>query len=119
MVTCALGETVSGMSELRLTPGDAVADAHVIELPAGATPDPERLGAALVTATDALRVESVQEGGPAARAGLEAGDLVTAIAGAPTAGARQLAAFAYLSLAPGRVELTVRRGGEELALRLP
>jgi hypothetical protein len=119
MVTCALGETVSGMSELRLTPGDAVADAHVIELPAGATPDPERLGAALVTATDALRVESVQEGGPAARAGLETGDLVTAIAGAPTAGARQLAAFAYLSLAPGRVELTVRRGGEELALRLP
>jgi hypothetical protein len=85
--------------QLRLAPGDAVAEAHVIEIPAGARPDPERLGTALVPAVDALRVESVQEGGPA--------------------GARQPAALGYLSLAPGRVELTVRRGGEELALRLP
>nr|WP_316629534.1 trypsin-like peptidase domain-containing protein [uncultured Brevundimonas sp.] len=73
-------------------------------------------GAALRNQDGGAQVVSVQAGSAAAQADLTAGDVVTAIAGAPVADAR--AAAAALQTASGAVELTITRGGERQALTL-
>ena len=62
------------------------------------------------------QVTAVAAGSPAARAELTAGDMITAIAGAPVADAR--AAATALQGASGSVEATVLRNGETLNLTL-
>jgi hypothetical protein len=87
--------------------------------------DPDRLGAQLAPesewppeASRGLRVEAVAPGSPAARAGLEPGDLIVAVAGDTAAGARQYAAAIHLDQASGRIPVTVLRGGEEIELAI-
>ncbi|HTI32103.1 MAG TPA: trypsin-like peptidase domain-containing protein [Miltoncostaea sp.] len=64
------------------------------------------------TGTAGAAVGAVTEGGPAARAGLKAGDVVTAIDGKPITGSADLVA-AIAAKAPGdQITLTVRRGGD-------
>jgi hypothetical protein len=91
----------------------------------GGPSDPERLGAQLAAesewppeASRGLRVEEVAPGSPAAVAGLELGDLIVAVTGDTTAGARLYAAAIQLHHASGRIPLTVLREGEELELAI-
>jgi putative serine protease PepD len=61
-------------------------------------------------------VGAVTPGGPAERAGLEAGDVVTAIDRAPITGSAELVA-AIAAKAPGdRIALTVRRGSDTVEI---
>ncbi|GAW42059.1 Periplasmic serine endoprotease DegP precursor [Brevundimonas sp. SH203] len=73
-------------------------------------------GAALRNQDGGAQVVSVQAGSAAAQADLTAGDVVTAVAGAPVADAR--AAATALQGAGGAVELTITRGGERQTLTL-
>jgi S1-C subfamily serine protease len=57
------------------------------------------------------RLESVSDGGPADKAGLQAGDLVTAIEGRPMTTEGALAAAVAARKPSDRVTVTVRRGG--------
>ncbi|HXT20751.1 MAG TPA: diguanylate cyclase [Thermoanaerobaculia bacterium] len=74
-----------------------------------------RLGVILGEATPGLELESVSEGGPAARAGLQAGDRVLAVNGNAIAdeGGYQIAAR---KLPAGKVPFLVQRGGQRLVL---
>ena len=73
-----------------------------------------RLGAALADAPDAVAVDVVVPGSPAARGGLAPGDSVTAIDGTPVLDAAALRA-AVAAVAPGtRYILTVGRGAGEV-----
>jgi putative serine protease PepD len=75
------------------------------------------LGVSLADATDnngtpLARVQSVVAGGPAAKAGIQAGDIIVAVGDQKTAGA-QAAIAAIRSHQPGQqVTVTVLRGGE-------
>ncbi len=63
------------------------------------------------------RIGSVTAGGPAARAGLEAGDEIVAVDGRPVADFDALARM--IRVAPGKqLELTVRRAGEQRAVQV-
>ena len=63
-------------------------------------------------------VDETQPGGPAARAGLRPGDVVTAVDGKPVASARDLARFVG-DLAPGKeAALAVRRDGRDETVRV-
>jgi len=76
------------------------------------------LGVSLADATDSngtslARVQSVLPGGPAAKAGIKAGDIIVAVGDQKTAGA-QAAIAAIRSHQPGqRVDITVLRGTEQ------
>lgn len=61
-------------------------------------------------------VTAVEGGSPAASAGLAAGDIVTAVAGAPVSDIRSLAAAFEARTEP--VEITVTRGGETVMITL-
>jgi S1-C subfamily serine protease len=73
-------------------------------------------GATLRDQDGGAQVTAVSAGSPAAQAELSAGDVITAIAGAPIADAR--AAATALQGASGSVETTVLRNGETLSLTL-
>jgi putative serine protease PepD len=74
------------------------------------------VGTTQSTGTTGARVGSVVAGGPAASAGLKAGDIVTAIDGKQINGSSDLVA-AIAGHHPGdRMELTVRRGSSTLTL---
>ena len=73
-------------------------------------------GATLRDQDGGAQITAVAAGSPAAQAELTAGDVITAIAGAPVADAR--AAATALQGASGSVEATVLRNGETLNLTL-
>jgi hypothetical protein len=58
-------------------------------------------------------VDAVQEGSPAALAGIRAGDEVIAVAGRRAEGLRMLAIHKLLCAAEGRLAITVRREGQD------
>jgi S1-C subfamily serine protease len=98
-------------------PIDLVAD-ELDNLAAGQTVEHAYLGVSTTESTGATGalVGSVASGGPAASAGVKAGDVVTSIDGKRITGSSDLVA-AIADRAPGdRVELTVRRGSETLTL---
>ena len=73
-------------------------------------------GAALRNQDSGAQVVSVQAGSAAAQADLTAGDLITAVDGAPVADARAVATA--LQSASGATALTVSRGGETQTVTL-
>ena len=76
-----------------------------------------RLGRAL-GAEGGLLVDDVEIGGIADRAGIAAGDILTAVDGTPIAGAGSLAFLVERALPYGRAELTVARAAATVALVL-
>jgi carboxyl-terminal processing protease len=69
------------------------------------------IGASVLPARGGLEVMDTQAGGPAARAGVRAGDLIVAIDGAPTAGESiERAALHVIGATGTPVALTIRRG---------
>jgi S1-C subfamily serine protease len=123
---------VLGINTLRLgdrfalaQPAGASFQALVARLAAGESPSRRRLGVALAPAhvarrlrrsvglpeRDGLLVRGVEEGSPAAQAGIEAGDLLVAAAGTPLGTADDL--FAALEAAEATLALTVVRGTDE------
>jgi putative serine protease PepD len=88
------------------------------QLAAGQTVSHAYLGVGTTqsTGTTGAAVGSVTAGGPAASAGLKAGDIVTAVDGKQITGSSDLVA-AIAARAPGaRIDLTVRRGSGTLTL---
>ena len=106
-------------------PADAEFQALVGRLAAGESPTRRRLGVALAPAhvarrlrrsvglpeRDGLLVRGVEDGSPAATAGVETGDLLVAAGGTPLATADDL--FAVLEGAEATLRLTVVRGTDE------
>lgn len=102
-------------------------DAHVVRVEAGEhrvviqsepRPDEPWLGVLLSGGPGGARVTSVADGSPAARAGLQAGDVITAIDGRPRAPGADLGDLLD-GLSPGdEPRLTVLREGEERELRV-
>ncbi len=106
-------------------PADANLQALVARLAAGESPNRRRLGVALAPAhvarrlrrsvglpeRDGLLVRAVEDGSPAAAAGIEPGDLLVAVAGTPLGSADDL--FAALGGAELTLRLTVVRGNDE------
>lgn len=72
-------------------------------------------GASMRVASDGVQVFAVEGGSPAAAAGLQAGDLVRLIDGAPITGLGDLAS----ALGDGRRILSVTRSGEPVEVILP
>src|SRR4051812_24184786 len=106
-------------------PADAALQRRVEALAAGEVEARPRLGVALappraarrlrsavgLPERDGLLVRGVVEGSPAARAGIERGDLLAAVNGTPLRGVDDL--FDALEAARGDLSLTVVRGTEE------
>jgi S1-C subfamily serine protease len=97
--------TTSGVAQ---APGSSPTSQHAHKQAVGATfaPDP-----------DGLRVVSVEKNGPAARAGLTAGDLITDVDGKPTAPVYWEYAAQNITNAEGTVTLSVA-GREDLSLSM-
>jgi putative serine protease PepD len=85
-------------------------------LEAGGTVEHAYIGIATADATSGAKVSSVSSGGPAAAAGLQAGDVITRLGGAHVSDSSGLVA-AIASHRPGdKVDVTVRRGSQTLHL---
>jgi putative serine protease PepD len=67
---------------------------------------------------EGLRVAAVTPGGPAANAGLQAGDIITSIDGSPAVSTDQLMALTLTKRAGDRVELSYKRNGTEASATL-
>jgi S1-C subfamily serine protease len=76
------------------------------------------LGVDLTLTDEGLSVDDVEDGSPAAEAGLQEGDLITAINGVDLAGLDMWEMMEALSESEGELVLTVIRDGEELTLEL-
>lgn len=113
-------------------PADAALRSRVEELARGQEPARPRLGIGIAPTwaarrmrravglpeRDGLLVREVEEGSPAARAGIDVGDLIVAAAGRPTASADDLfESLGGLGSAPN-VELTIVRGADERTVRV-
>jgi serine protease Do len=94
-----------GESPRRRRLGVALAPVHVSRRLRAAVGLPER---------DGLLVREVEEGSPAAQAGLRQGDLIVAAGGRPVISGDDL--FAVLDGDPGTVAVTVVRGADELTV---
>ena len=111
-------------------PADAELASRVEALAKGESPNRARLGVALAPAhaarrlraavglpeRDGLLVRSVQEGSPAANAGLHQGDLIAAVGGQPLTSHDQLFEALDTAAAAGSLELAIVRGVEELTV---
>lgn len=96
-----------GEAPARAHLGVAVAPSHVAR----------RLRASVgLEPRDGLLVRAVEEGGPAARAGVRAGDLLVAAGGAPVTDADDLHAALDAAGPAGEIELRVVRGTDELTV---
>jgi membrane-associated protease RseP (regulator of RpoE activity) len=80
-------------------------------------PPPRRAGVGGVPTPEGFRVELVAPGGAGAKAGLEVGDIITAIGGKPFASIPADAVGPALTSA-ARVDLQVRRGDRTMTLTL-
>jgi serine protease Do len=124
-----------GINSLRLdgglilaVPAGAAVKERILGLARGEATPPHRLGVAIapprvarrlrsavgLPERDGLLVRAVEDGGPAAEAGIESGDLIVAAAGAPTANVEAL--YTALDAVPapgGDLELTLVRGTDE------
>jgi len=112
---------------LAVPAGEAVKE-RVLLLARGEAPAPHRLGVAIapprvarrlrsavgLPERDGLLVRAVEDGGPAAGAGVQAGDLIVAAGGTPTDTVESLyTALDQVPAAGGELELTVVRGTDE------
>ncbi len=79
-------------------------------------PPPPTIGVRFVR--PGLTVDTVTEGGPAAKAGLKAGDVVTAVAGAKVADQKELVVALGKGKAGEKVKVTVNRGGKPVELEV-
>jgi serine protease Do len=124
-----------GLNSLRLdgglilaVPASAAVKERALLLARGEAPAPQRLGVAIapprvarrlrsavgLPERDGLLVRAVEDGSPAAGAGLESGDLIVAVAGEPVDGVESLyTALDSVAAAGGELELTVVRGTDE------
>jgi serine protease Do len=124
-----------GLNSLRLdgglilaVPASAAVKERALLLARGEAPAPHRLGVAIAPARvarrlrsavglperDGLLVRAVEDGSPAAVAGLEAGDLIVAVGGRPVESVESLyTALDSVAAAGGELELTVVRGTDE------
>jgi serine protease Do len=124
-----------GVNSLRLdgglilaVPANAATRERALSLARGDVAAPHRLGVAIapprvarrlrsavgLPERDGLLVRSVEDNGPAARAGVEAGDLIVAAGGTPTESVEALySALDELPATGGQLELTVVRGTDE------
>jgi serine protease Do len=120
-----------GLNAIRLEGGLIVAvpaeRKHVEALARGDSVRPPRLGVAVAPSyvarrlrravglpeQDGVLVRSVEDSGPAARAGIEQGDLIVAAAGEPVEGIDALYATLDRMAPAGTLELTTVRGTEE------
>jgi S1-C subfamily serine protease len=129
------GGNLLGINSLRLdgglilaVPADAAVRERILLLARGEAAEPHRLGVAIAPPRVARRLRSavglperagllvrgVQDGGPAARAGVEKGDLIVAAGGTPTESVEALyTALDAVPAAGGELELTVVRGTDE------
>jgi len=113
-------------------PADADLAARVEALAQGESPSRPRLGVALAPAhaarrlraavglpeRDGLLIRTVQEGSPAARAGLHQGDLIVAAGGQALTSHDQLFGVLDTAAALGSIELAIVRGVEELSVEV-
>jgi putative serine protease PepD len=75
-------------------------------------------GAAIAKSASSAGASPIVSGSPAAKAGLQAGDLITAVNGTPVASVNQFVAT-IANYAPGNtVTLTVNRGGQTKSVKL-
>jgi S1-C subfamily serine protease/photosystem II stability/assembly factor-like uncharacterized protein len=79
---------------------------------------PPVIGVTFAPGSDQLVVGSVSEDGPAAQAGVKAGDVVTAIDGKKVADAKGLAAELAGKAAGDKIKLTLTREGKEQTVEL-
>jgi serine protease Do len=127
--------SLAGINSLRLdgglilaVPAGAAVKERVQLLARGDAPAPHRLGVAIapprvarrlrsavgLPERDGLLVRAVDDGGPAAGAGIQAGDLIVAAGEAPTDTVESLyTALDAVPAAGGELELTVVRGTDE------
>lgn len=111
-------------------PAGAELKARVEALSRGEVPRRPRLGVALappraarhlrqavgLPPRDGLLVQAVEEGGPAARAGVRRGDLIVSLGGRPTSRLEELATALEAAASFGSAELGLVRGADELTL---
>jgi S1-C subfamily serine protease len=124
-----------GVNSLRLdgglilaVPAGAAVKERILGLARGEGASPHRLGVAIapprvarrlrsavgLPERDGLLVRGVEDGGPGAEAGIEAGDLIVAVDGTPTANVEALyTALDAVPAAGGELELTLVRGTDE------
>jgi S1-C subfamily serine protease len=110
-VTAIGGEMVVGFDRPRLE--------RIIQRLRGPTPRPATLGVAVKDGPGGTLVGTVRPGTPADRAGVQPGDVIVAVDGAPVGGAEALAQLLRTSMARGGAALTVRRGNDLMELRVP
>jgi S1-C subfamily serine protease len=85
-----------------------------------AAPKPATLGAAVKDAPEGgVLVGTVHPGSPAERGGLQAGDVIMTVDGAPLGGVDGLARLVQAARERGSAALTVRRAGTPLQLHIP
>jgi putative serine protease PepD len=100
-----------------------VVKSELTRLEAGATPAHAYIGVGAADATDSggdagAQVQTVQSGGPAARAGLRPGDLIVALGSAKISGVNDLIAAAAARKPGDRTTLTVVRDGSRMVLHI-
>ncbi len=92
------------------------------DLRAGRAPAPPRLGLSISTTTEpslqGVKVAEVEEGGPAAKAGLKAGDVLAALDGVKIVEAYDIEKELTLLSQGSPVELNIVRGGKKLSLHV-
>ena len=103
-------------------PSDAIKPV-LAQLEAGVTPTHASVGVGAANATGAdgnigALVQAVNADGPAAKAGIRAGDLITGLGGAKITGVDDLAAATAAHRPGDKVSVAVVRGGKHLTLTL-